>query len=91
MRNGTKKTNQDVIKRTALDGSGVARILDATISRGGGSSDESSHGGNGEESDFGEHFGRIVGDGGEDWKVFLLGDDEVGIRLKKSEARDLVL
>ena len=50
-----ERKSQDLTKRTALDGSGVARVFDATI-RGRGSSDEGGHGGNGEESDFGEHF-----------------------------------
>ena len=43
------------MKHTALDGSGVARVVDA-IAGGGGSSNEGGHGGNGEESDFGKHF-----------------------------------
>ena len=73
-----KKKIRDLIKRTALDRSGVARVLDATVTRGRSSSDEGGHGGNGEESDFGEHFGRIVGGSDEDWKVCLFGDDEVG-------------
>jgi hypothetical protein len=49
-----ERKNEDLKKRTALDGSGVARVLDVT--GGGRSSDEDGHGGNGEESDFGEHF-----------------------------------
>jgi hypothetical protein len=38
---------------TALDGASVARVLHATA---GGSSGEDSHGGDGEESELGEHF-----------------------------------
>jgi hypothetical protein len=42
------------MKRTALDGPGIAGVSNG--SWGGSSSDEGGHGGNGEESDFGEHL-----------------------------------